>query len=113
MRDRIRSLTRKAADILQLQFTKASLDRPLVGPELAPRVADEQESPARIPLVQDGGSIQCEQVVLGRGNGPYKAGDEKFLPRPQSSAQRGCGCRFQLGGRNIDTVPHYVSVIRS
>ena len=42
MCDRIRSLVRKAADILQLQFAEASLDRTLIGPGIAQSVADPE-----------------------------------------------------------------------
>src|SRR5216684_7662454 len=97
MRDRIGALIGEAANIFQSQFMEASLDRPLVGPGLAPWVADEQESPARIPLVQDRGYIQRQQVVLGRCDGSHEAGNGNVLPRPESAAQRTRGCSFHVG----------------
>src|SRR2546422_7541802 len=111
MCDRIGSLTSKAADILQLQFAEASLDRLLVGLAIAPLAADKQKAPARISPMQGRSSIECQQLILARCDGPHEAGDEKFLPGPQSSAQRGCGCSFQASRGKVDTVPHYVCAI--
>ena len=109
MRNRIGALIGEVANIFQSQFTEAGLDRPLVGPGLAPRVADEQESPAWVPLVQDRGCIQRQQVVLGGRDGSHEAGNGNFLPRPESAAQRRSGCGFQVEVGKIDPVPHHVS----
>ncbi len=61
--------------------------------------------------MQDSGSVQRQQVVLGRRDAPHEAGNENFLAGPESSAQRGCGCSFQIDRGKIDTVPHHVSVV--
>src|SRR5712691_12032228 len=112
MRYRIGSFIGKSANVFQLQFMEASLDRLLVGSGITQLVANEQESPAGISLVQESSSIQRQQVVLGRRDAPNEAGNENFLTRPEGGAQRGCRCSFQVGGRKIDTVPHHVCTIR-